>query len=65
MCVLINQNTKSEYQNTKKIYGKGYIPNWSEKTFVTKEIKNTVPWTLMIYMVKKLLKHFMKKNCKR
>ena len=29
-------------------YTKGYIPNWSEKIFVIKEIKNTVPWTYII-----------------
>ena len=29
----------------KNIFAKGYTPNWSEKIFVIKEIKNTVPWT--------------------
>ena len=32
----------SKYQN---IYAKGYIRNWSEKVFVIKKVKNTVPWT--------------------
>ena len=32
----------------KKIYAKGYTPNWSEEIFVIKEIKNTVPWTYVI-----------------
>ena len=32
----------SKYKN---IFAKGYIPNWSEKVFVIKEIKNTVKWT--------------------
>ena len=27
----------------KKIFAKGYTPNWPEKSFVTQEIKNTVP----------------------
>ena len=27
----------------KKIFAKGYTPNWSEEIFVIKEIKNTVP----------------------
>ena len=27
---------------------KDYNPNWSEKVFVIKEIKNTVPWTYVI-----------------
>ena len=31
--------------NNKSIFAKGYTPNWSEETFVIKEIKNTVPWT--------------------
>ena len=32
----------SKYQN---IFGKGYMPNWSEEVFVIKKVKNTVPWT--------------------
>ena len=32
----------------KNIVAKGYTPNWSEKVFVMKEIKNTVPWTYVI-----------------
>ena len=27
---------------------KGYKQNWSEKVFVIKRIKNTVPWTYLI-----------------
>ena len=51
----------------KKCFAKGYTPNWSEKIFVIKKIKNTVHglMLLMILMVRKLLEHFMKKNCKR
>ena len=51
----------------KNIFAKGYIPNWSVKIFVIKEIKIQFHrhMLLMISMVKKLLKHFMKKNCKR
>ena len=40
----------SKYKN---IFAKGYVPNWSEEVFIVNE------------MVKKLLEHFMKKNCKR
>ena len=29
----------------KNIFGKGYVPNWSEEVFVIKKVKNTVPWT--------------------
>ena len=35
----------SKYKN---IFAKGYASNWSEKTFVVKKIKNTVPWTYLI-----------------
>ena len=51
----------------KSIFAKGYTPNWSAEILVIKEIKNAVHeyMLLMILMVKKLLEHFMKKNCKR
>ena len=32
----------------KTIFAKGYTPNWHEKIFVIKEIKNTVPWTYVV-----------------
>ena len=35
----------SKYKNG---FAKGYTPNWSEETFVIKEIKNKVPWTYVI-----------------
>ena len=35
----------SKYNN---IFPKGYAPNWSEKIFVIKKIKNTVSWTYVI-----------------
>ena len=54
----------SKYKN---IFAKGYTPNWSEELFVIKKLK--IPShghiLLMISMVKKLLKHFMKKNSKK
>ena len=49
----------SKYKN---IFAKGYTPNWSEEVFV---IKKNGHMSLMILMVKKLLEHFMKNNCKR
>ena len=54
----------SKYKN---IFAKGYTSKWCVEVFVIKNIKNTVPWTyvVMILMVKKLLKHFMKKDWKR
>ena len=33
---------------SKNIFTKGYTPNWSEKVFITKKVKNTVPWTYVI-----------------
>ena len=35
----------SEYQNIKNFFANGYVQNWSEKVFVIKKVKNTVPWT--------------------
>ena len=35
----------SKYKN---ILAKGYMPNWSEKVFISIKIKNTVPWTYII-----------------
>ena len=35
----------SKYKN---IFAKGYTPNWSEKIFVIKNIKNTIAWTYVI-----------------
>ena len=32
----------------KSIFAKGYLPNWSEKVFVIKKVKNTVSWTYLI-----------------
>ena len=32
----------------KKIFAKGYTPNWSEEVFVIKKVKNTVLWTFVI-----------------
>ena len=29
----------------KSIFAKWYTPNWFEEVFVSKEVKNTVPWT--------------------
>ena len=51
----------------KNIFAKGYTPNWSEEVFVIKKLKIQFRGhlSLMILMVKKLLEHFMKKNCKR
>ena len=32
----------------KRIFAKGYMPNWSEEVFVIKNVKNTIPWTYVI-----------------
>ena len=39
----------SKYKN---IFAKGYVPNWSEKVFVNKKVKNSVPWTYVVSDVK-------------
>ena len=54
----------SKYKNS---FAKGYTLNWSGEVFVIKEVKILFHghMLLMISMVKKLLEHFMKKNCKR
>ena len=54
----------SRYKN---VFAKGYTPNWSEKFFATKKVKNTVSWTniIMILMEKKMLELFRRTNCKK
>ena len=32
----------------KKIFAKGYVPNWSKEGSVIKTVKKTVPWTYTI-----------------
>ena len=51
----------------KNIFAKGYTPNWSEEILLLKKLKTQFQghMSLMILMVKKLLEHFMKMNCKR
>ena len=36
---------QARISNYKNIFAKGYTANWSEKIFIVKKIKNTVPWT--------------------
>ena len=54
----------SKYKN---VFAKGYTPNWSDKVFEIKKVKNKRHghMLLMILMVKKLWESFMKKNCRR
>ena len=55
----------SKYKN---IFGKTYTPDWSEKVFVIKKVKNTVPWTYLISHLKAEKTVGMsceKKNCKK
>ena len=49
----------------KNIFAKGYTPNCSEEVFLLakSKIQFYAHILLMISMVKKLLEHFMKKNC--
>ena len=32
----------------KNVFAKAYTPNWSEKIFIVKKLKNIVPWTYII-----------------
>ena len=54
----------SKHEN---IFGKGYVPNWSEKVFVIKKVKHTVPWAYVISILreKKLWKRFTKRSWKK
>ena len=54
----------SKYKN---VFAKGFTPNCSEEIFVTKKVKNTVPWTYVISNLsrKKLLERFTKGNWKK
>ena len=37
-----------EYQSTKVVLTKFYVPNWSKDMFVIKKVKNIVLWTHVI-----------------
>ena len=54
----------SKYEN---IFAKSDTPNWSEVAFIIKKLK--IPYhghmLLVIATMKKLLEHFIKRNCKR
>ena len=62
-----------EYRNN--VFGKGYLPNWSEDVFVIGKIKNTVPRTYVIRdlkdkevgcnVIKKIIAKKKKKNQKQ
>ena len=56
-----------EYQNIKNIFAKVYVPNWSEKVFVIKKVKTTVPWTYVISDLngEEIVGMFYEKNCKK
>ena len=51
----------------KTLFAKGYTPNWCGEVFVTKKLKIQFhgDMSLMILIVNKSLKRFMKKNCKK
>ena len=46
---------------------KGYVPNQSEEVFVIKKLKNTVPWTHVISILKdeEIVGTFVEKNFKK
>ena len=41
-------NLKLLISKYEKFFGKGYTPNWSEKVFVIKKVKNTMTLTYVI-----------------
>ena len=41
---------------------KVYVPNWFEEVFGIKKIENTMPWTYVTLMVKKVLECLNKKE---
>ena len=49
-----NKDPKFKIGNTvriskyKNIFAKVYAPNWYEKIFVIKKVKNTMPWTYVV-----------------
>ena len=73
--VLENNNKNPKFKDSdqvriskfQKIFAKGCLPNWSEEVFVIKKVKKLCRghMLLVILIVRKLLKRFVKKNCKR
>ena len=51
----------------KKIFAKGYVPNWSEDVVAIKKVKYIIPWTYVISDLKgkKSLERFKKKACRK
>ena len=51
----------------KNIFAKGYVPNWSEKTFVIEKVKNTLAWANAISDLngEEIVITFYKTNCKK
>ena len=54
----------SEYKN---IFAKAYTPNWPEQVFVIKKVKILFHGHMLLVKLtfKKLLEHFLEKNCKK
>ena len=51
----------------KNIFAKSYVPNWSEKGFVIKKVKNTVLWTYDIIDIngQEIIKMFYEKELQK
>ena len=51
----------------KKMFAKGYAPNWSEEVFLISRVKNTVPRAYVNNDLngEKMLEHFTKKSRKK
>ena len=68
-----NKNPKFEIgdivriSKSENIFGKGFLRSWSVEVLVFKKVKNTVPWTMLLVILKakKLLERFTKKIFKK
>ena len=56
----------------KTVFAKSYTPNWSEKVFIIKKVKNTASWTyvndldLVNYLnSEEIVGMFFERNCKK
>ena len=63
-CKIGNIVRISKYKN---IFGKGYVPNWSEEEFFITKVKNIVPWAYVINDLKgeKVIEKFYKNKLKK
>ena len=51
----------------KNVFANGYTPKWSKEIFVTKKIKNSVPWTYVVSDLngEEIVGSFYEKECQK